>query len=101
MPWLGRPFIGLANYVEALARSPRFLEAVGHTAIFTVVTVTLELAGGLVLALALNRIVRGRGLVRTAVLLPWAVPTVVGALIWRFMFESPAGVVNACSSPAA
>ena len=93
MPWLGRPFIGLDNYAEAL-RTPRFLEAVGHTAIFTIVTVTLELTAGLVLALVLNRIVRGRGLVRTAVLLPGAVPTVVGALVWRFMFESPAGVVN-------
>jgi ABC-type sugar transport system permease subunit len=93
MPWLGRPFVGLDNYIEAL-RTPRFLEAVGHTAIFTIVTVTLELTAGLVLALMLNRIVRGRGLVRTAVLLPWAVPTVVGALVWRFMFESPAGIVN-------
>jgi ABC-type sugar transport system permease subunit len=93
MPWLGRPFVGGANYIEALG-TPRFRESVGHTAIFTVVTVVLELGAGLVLALVLNRIVRGRGLVRTAVLLPWAVPTVVGALVWRFMFESPAGIVN-------
>jgi ABC-type sugar transport system permease subunit len=93
MPWLGRPFIGADNYLEALS-SPRFREALGHTAIFTLVTVALELGGGLALALVLNRIVRGRGLVRTAVLLPWAVPTVVGALVWRFMFESPAGIVN-------
>jgi ABC-type sugar transport system permease subunit len=93
MPWMGEPFVGLANYTEAVA-SARFREAVVHTLLFTVVTVLLELAAGLALALALNRIVRGRGVVRTAVLLPWAVPTVVSALIWRFMFESPAGVVN-------
>ncbi|MQA28223.1 MAG: ABC transporter permease subunit [Luteitalea sp.] len=93
MPWLGRPFVGPANYIEALTTA-RFREAVGHTLIFTVVTVTLELGAGLALALALNRIVRARGVLRTAVLLPWAVPTVVSALVWRFMFESPAGVVN-------
>jgi multiple sugar transport system permease protein len=66
-----------------------------HTGIFTVGTVTLELVIGLVLALALNRAYRGRGLVRAAVLVPWAIPTVVAALLWRFMFDSQAGIANA------
>ena len=94
MPWLGRPFVGAANYVEALA-DPRFWSAVAHTAVFVAVTVTFELAAGLVLALALDRVSRARGLVRTAILLPWAIPTVVAALVWRFMFESPAGIATA------
>src|SRR5690606_11395915 len=55
----------------------------------------LELLLGLVLALALNRAYRGRGRVRVAVLVPWAIPTVVAALVWRFMFEGQAGIVNA------
>lgn len=93
MPWLGRPFVGLANYVEAVS-SARFWRAMAHTAVFTATTVTLELAGGLLLALIVDRISRGRDLVRTAVLLPWAIPTVVVALVWRFLFESPAGIVN-------
>jgi ABC-type sugar transport system permease subunit len=93
MPWLGRPFIGAANYMEALA-DPRFGSALAHTAVFVAVTVIVELAAGLVLALALDRVFRARGLVRTAILLPWAIPTVVGALVWRFMFESPAGVAT-------
>jgi ABC-type sugar transport system permease subunit len=93
MPWLGRPFIGLANYVQ-LAQMPRMWSALGHTVAFTVVAVSIELALGLALALVLHHVVRGRGLVRTAVLLPWAVPTVVAALIWRFLFESPYGLVN-------
>jgi multiple sugar transport system permease protein len=46
------------------------------------------------LALALNRAFRGRGLVRAAVLVPWAIPTVVSALLWRFMFEGQSGIVN-------
>jgi ABC-type sugar transport system permease subunit len=93
MPWLGRPFIGAANYREALADA-RFISAMAHTAFFVVATVSLELAGGLVLALGLDRVSRGRHALRTVVLLPWAIPTVVAALIWRFIFESPAGVAN-------
>jgi ABC-type sugar transport system permease subunit len=94
MPWLGRPSIGLANYAEALT-DRRFLSALGHTGMFVVASVTLELAAGLFLALALNRVSRGVSAVRTAVLLPWAIPTVVGALVWRFIFESPGGLANA------
>jgi ABC-type sugar transport system permease subunit len=94
MPWLGRPFIGFANYVEAVS-SARFWDAMAHTAVFTAVTVTLELIGGLFLALLVDRITRGRDVVRTAVLLPWVIPTVVVALVWRFLFENPDGLVNA------
>ena len=86
MPWLGRPFLGLENYSEALA-TPRFREALGHTAFFTVVSVALELVLGTMLALALNQAFRWRGLARAAALLPWAIPTVVASLLWRFIFE--------------
>jgi ABC-type sugar transport system permease subunit len=94
MPWLGRPFIGAANYLEA-ATDPRFWGAFAHTAGFTLVSVGLELILGLGLALAMHRIRAGRGLFRAAVLLPWAMPTVVSAMMWRFMFEGHTGVVNA------
>ena len=94
MPWLGRPFIGVDNYLEAL-RDARFREALAHTLLFAVVTVTLELLLGCLLALAMNRAFRGRALVRAAVLVPWAIPTVVSALLWRFMFEGDAGIANA------
>ncbi len=93
MPWRGRPFVGLENYAQALA-DPRFWGAMANTLLFTVASVGLEIALGLVLALALNRAYRGRGLVRAAVLVPWAIPTVVAALLWRFMFEGEAGIVN-------
>jgi ABC-type sugar transport system permease subunit len=94
MPWLGRPFVGWGNYVEVTS-DPRFWSALGHTTLFALVTVALELGAGLVLALMLDRIVRGRGLVRTIVILPWAIPTVVAALVWRFIFESPGGLATA------
>jgi ABC-type sugar transport system permease subunit len=93
LPWLGRPLVGLANYHEALGDS-RFWSALGHTAAFVAASVTLEMAAGLLLALALHHLSRGGGIVRTAVLLPWAMPTVVAALVWRFMFDSPAGLVS-------
>jgi ABC-type sugar transport system permease subunit len=93
MPWLGRPFVGAANYVEAFSDG-RLWSALAHTVMFVAVTVSLELAFGLVLALALERGFRGRELVRTAILLPWAIPTAVVALIWRFIFESPSGLAS-------
>ena len=94
MPWLGHPFVGLDNYVE-LARDPRFWSSLGHTLFFTAATVSLELVLGLVIALAMNSAFHGRGAARATSLLPWAIPTVVAALLWRFMFDSQAGIVNA------
>jgi len=93
MPWLGRPFIGGANYIEAIS-DRRFLEAAFHTAVFAGVAVTVEMCGGLVLALGLERVTHGVRVMRTAILLPWAVPTVVAALVWRFIFESPGGMAT-------
>lgn len=93
MPWLGHRFIGLQNYVEAFS-DPRLWEAIGHTMIFATVSVALELVLGLALAIAVDNMRRGQGIVRTAMLLPWAVPTVVVGLVWRFIFESPAGLMN-------
>jgi ABC-type sugar transport system permease subunit len=94
MPWRGRPFVGLANYIAALS-DPRFWGAMWHTGLFTAASVALEIGLGLILALALNRTYRGRGLVRAAVLIPWAIPTVVAALLWQFMFDGQAGIANA------
>lgn len=87
LPWLGRPFVGLGNFVEA-AGDPRFVDAVLHTVLFAVVSVPVEIALGLALAAVMHRAVRGRGAIRVAALLPWTVPTVVAALIWRYMFEA-------------
>jgi ABC-type sugar transport system permease subunit len=89
LPWLGRTFIGLGNYTEA-ASDARFRQALAHTVGFTVTTVAIELVLGLLLALMLDALVRFRGLARVLVLLPWALPTVVAALIWRLMFADQA-----------
>lgn len=94
MPWLGRPFVGLGNYA-AIAQDERFRDALLHTLFFTATTVVLELVLGLFLALAMNRAFRGRGAVRAAILVPWSIPTVVAALLWRFLFDSQSGPVSA------
>jgi ABC-type sugar transport system permease subunit len=93
MPWRGRPFVGLGNYRELLA-DPRFWDALLHTLIFTAGSVIPELVLGVLSALALHRAFRGRGAVRALVLVPWAIPTVVAALLWRFMFDGAAGIAN-------
>lgn len=92
LPWLGRPFIGFDNFVEA-GGDPRLREALLHTLSFAAVSVPIELAGGVALALLIHRRAWYRPIARVIALLPWALPTVVAALVWRFMFEAHAGII--------
>ncbi|HEY4162503.1 MAG TPA: sugar ABC transporter permease [Dongiaceae bacterium] len=87
-------FIGLGNYAT-LVQDPGWWRAVGNTLLFTVVSVSLETVLSLVIALTLNAHIPGRGLLRAAVLIPWAIPTVVSAKMWGWMFHDLYGVVNA------
>ena len=89
--WAGP--IGLRNYSTALQDSD-WWAAFAHTMIFTVASVSLETVIGLGMALAMHAAFRGQGLLRTVVLVPWAVLTVVTAVMWRTMFVSPYGFVN-------
>ena len=84
---------GLNNYTTALSNS-EFWTAMTTTLIFTVASVTLELLIGLAMAMAMHAAFKGQGLLRTVVLVPWAVLTVVTAIMWRTIFESPQGFVN-------
>jgi trehalose/maltose transport system permease protein len=90
-------FIGVENYVE-MFQDPAFLEGLTNTVIFTVVSVTLEFILGLTIALAINRAFRGRGLVRAAILVPWAFPTVISAVMWRLMFQDRIGIIQYVAS---
>jgi multiple sugar transport system permease protein len=89
--WAGP--VGLKNYQTAL-QSSEWWAAFRHTIIFTVSSVSLELLIGLGMALVMHAAFRGQGLLRTTVLVPWAVLTVVTAVMWRTMFVSPYGFVN-------
>ncbi|MGZ4031133.1 MAG: carbohydrate ABC transporter permease, partial [Tumebacillaceae bacterium] len=64
-----------------------------NTMLFTVISVALELVLGLGIAVLINQQFRGRGLVRAAVLIPWAIPTVVSALMWKFLYDGQNGIV--------
>jgi ABC-type sugar transport system permease subunit len=86
-------FAGIRNYVD-LFTAHQFVPDLVHTLGFTVVSVAVETAVGLGIALALNRPFRGRGIVRAAVFIPWAVPTVVSAELWKTMFDPQSGFVN-------
>ena len=89
--WAGP--LGLRNYSNALNNSD-WWAALAHTLIFTVSSVALETFIGLGMALAMHAAFRGQGLLRTVVLVPWALLTVVTAIIWRTMFVSPYGFIN-------
>ncbi|MEJ2092551.1 MAG: sugar ABC transporter permease [Syntrophobacterales bacterium] len=91
-PWLYQGWVGLANYQELLT-SIRFWQALGHTLLFTIVSVSLELVLGLLVALALNRALIFTGLVRATILLPWAIPTVVAAVMWLFLVSPVFGLI--------
>jgi multiple sugar transport system permease protein len=86
-------FVGVENYVE-MFQNPDFRLGLSNTVIFTVASVALEFIIGLGIALAINQAFRGRGLVRAAILVPWAFPTVISAVMWRLMFQDQVGVIN-------
>lgn len=85
-------FLGLSHY-KTFFKEPRLWLALFNTFFFTVVSVFIELVLGLWIALLINKQFRGRGLVRAAVLIPWAIPTVISALMWKFMYDGQNGIV--------
>jgi trehalose/maltose transport system permease protein len=90
----GHAFVGLQNY-RTLAADPDWWRAVLNTVVLTVASVALETVLGLVIALTLDAHLPGRGVLRAAVLIPWAIPTVVSAQMWNWMYNDLYGVVNA------
>lgn len=92
----GEQFVGLGNYVDMFVgdAAGRFLNALWNTTFFTFTTVILETFIGVAMALVMHRAFRGRGIVRASILVPWAIPTAVSALLWRWIFQ-PDGAANA------
>lgn len=84
---------GLATHARTLGDG-RFLSALRNTALFTFLSVLLEVTLGTALALLLDRSFRGRGALRAVVLVPWALPTSVMALAWAWIFHDTFGMAN-------
>jgi multiple sugar transport system permease protein len=93
LPGLGESFVGLVNY-EKLLEDPAALNSLKVTVIFVSLTTILEVCVGLVIALVINESFRGRSVVRAAILVPWAIPTVVASQLWRLAFNDQYGIVN-------
>jgi ABC-type sugar transport system permease subunit len=88
------PGVGLRNYTTALHQA-EFWSSILRTLYFTAVSTTFEVILGLGIALLLNAPLRMRWLFRTIVVMPWALPTIVNAAMWKYMFNAQYGVVNA------
>lgn len=92
-PGSGYPFIGLKNYAK-IASDERAIASIIFTLKFTVTTVILELLIGFSAALIMNKAFKAKGLVRAAILIPWAIPTSVSALMWKFIYNDQYGLFN-------
>jgi multiple sugar transport system permease protein len=86
-------FTGLDNY-RYLLTDDRFWNALGNTVYFTGTSVAIELLLGLGIALLLNRSFRFKGVLTAVVLVPWAVPTIVSARMWEWMYNTDFGILN-------
>ncbi|TCO44271.1 carbohydrate ABC transporter permease [Actinocrispum wychmicini] len=92
----GDQFVGVNNYTGVFngPAAADFWNAFGNTTFFTVATVSVEVVIGVAMALVMHQALRWRGLVRASILVPWAIPTAVSAILWRWIFQAD-GVANA------
>ncbi|NTX99557.1 carbohydrate ABC transporter permease [Deinococcus sp. JMULE3] len=97
-----RTFIGMGNFwfttedgvALGFLQDPKWWGAVKNTLLFTVVSVTLETIFGMIIALVVNSTFKGRGILRTAMLVPWAIPTVVSAQMWSYLYNDTFGLIG-------
>lgn len=102
----GAEWVGFSNYLRVqvldsgavryrgLLVDPAWWNAVWNTLRFAVVSVSLEAVLGMLVALVLNAEFKGRGIVRAAILIPWAIPTIVSAKMWSWMLNDQFGILN-------
>lgn len=86
-------FLGIANYLKMFSDS-RFYSSLTFTLLFTLLTVGCEVLLGLLFAQMMNLTIKGQGLLRVIVLIPWAIPTMVSGFMWKFMVHDQYGVFN-------
>jgi multiple sugar transport system permease protein len=85
-------YIGFDNF-KSILKDPRIMFTLTITLVFTVLSVFCELILGLALAMIMNKAMKGRGLIRTLSLIPWAIPTSVAALMWSYLYDGSNGIV--------
>jgi len=88
-----RSFVGLGNYATALT-DPLFWKTTGVTVLYMLVTVSVELVIGFVFAMVMHKVIFARGVIRTSILIPYGIITVVSGFAWQFAFSFQNGFVN-------
>jgi multiple sugar transport system permease protein len=91
--FLPREFTGFGNYLR-LFQDAQFWQSTFFTITFSLISVTLEMILGIVVALVINERFKGRGFIRGVALLPWAIPSVIGARIWQLIYRYDYGLAN-------
>lgn len=86
-------FVGFDNYIK-LIQDKIYWKSLWNTIIYTVGCIAAKLAIGLLLAILLNRKFKGKAFFRTVLLIPWAIPGMVAATTWRWMYDSTYGIIN-------
>jgi multiple sugar transport system permease protein len=89
----GEEFRGLKNYVE-IFKEPDLLVSFARTFYFTLVSLAIEMIGGIAIAVAFNNKFFGRPAARSLILIPWAIPPVVNGIIWNWLVHAKIGVLN-------
>lgn len=92
---LGKPvrFVGFNNYISVL-QNMEFYHALWNTIVYTGLSLSLQLVCGFIVALALNKITRFKGIFRTLVLIPWAFPMIIVTFTWSYLLNDLYGIVN-------
>jgi multiple sugar transport system permease protein len=86
-------FVGLETYAK-IVDDGAFWQVIRNSIVWTLGTVFLQNAGGFLIALLLDQKLPGQGLLRSLILLPWVLPGVVAAILWRFMYDPQLGLIN-------
>src|SRR5919198_4776939 len=86
-------WIGLRNYKDLIPDTD-FRHSIWVTVEFTLITVSIEFVLGMIIALVVNSNFKGRGVMRAVMLIPWAIPTVISAQMWKWMYDDVFGVIN-------
>jgi len=87
-------FVGFHNYINIATTDPWFMQSLTTTILFTILTVVAEIVLGIGMALVLHKHFIGRGFVRGLMILPWAMPTVVNAVMWKWILNADYGAMN-------
>jgi multiple sugar transport system permease protein len=92
-PALGQPFVGLGNYIDVL-NDVYFWKSIVRTFYFMIASIAIEMVAGVAVAMLLNTEFKGRAILRTLILVPWALPVTIDAIMWKWIFNPTYGALN-------